>query len=157
MLYAIRELEKERRKEIIFWHQCNSIQFYLLSACNNGHYNKAALLESRCVEIQRVVKKKPLRQHEKESLRGTRLKVEPILFWVTPDNEIMNHYSSTTTVCVIKSSSMEWWKDIEYKHQDLLWFQESFSLQSREKWVTLEHKVLSVSVIFKLSKWEHSL
>lgn len=35
-------------------------------------------------------------------LRGTRFKKEPILFWVTPDNEIINHYSSTTVYYKVK-------------------------------------------------------
>lgn len=31
-------------------------------------------------------------QHEEETVRGTRLKREPILFWVTLDCRIVNHY-----------------------------------------------------------------
>lgn len=34
-------------------------------------------------------------QHEKESLRRTKVKMDLVLFWVTPETAIRNHYSST--------------------------------------------------------------
>lgn len=34
-----------------------------------------------------------LRHHQKEILKGVILKRELTLFWVTPDSQILNHYS----------------------------------------------------------------
>lgn len=34
------------------------------------------------------------RRHEDDVLRGTRLKGQPIFFWLTLDSEIINHYKS---------------------------------------------------------------
>lgn len=42
-----------------------------------------------------MVRKNDLWQHEGETLRGTRLKREPIFFRVTADSGIIIHYSST--------------------------------------------------------------
>lgn len=49
--------------------------------------------------------------HEEETSRGTRLKRERILFWVTPDSVIINHYS-LTTVCYKKINASEFLKGV---------------------------------------------
>lgn len=63
-----------------------------------------------------------------EILTGARFKREPILFWVTPDNEIINNYISTmvyykilTVICVLKECSVwAYWKNYLGCAQDSL-------------------------------------
>lgn len=66
----------------------------------NRHCHKEAFQKSRCkftslMSIQEVivVRKNALKQQEEGTLRGSRPQREPMLLWVKPESEIINHYS----------------------------------------------------------------
>lgn len=81
--------------------QFSSIDSY--SAFNSGHSHKAASKKSgygcrfRPLMRRQWQEKNSPRQHE-ETLRGKRLKREPIFLWATPDGAIMSHYFKTGTM-----------------------------------------------------------
>lgn len=74
------------------------------------HLICGALLITSMPDV-RVQKKNYPRQHmskkKKKAFRETRLKTEAILFWVTPDSEVINHFRRVKTLLC--------WRDAQHK------------------------------------------
>ncbi|XP_053488997.1 akirin-2 isoform X1 [Ictalurus furcatus] len=68
--------------------------------------SQTSLLSGSSYQEATVERKNSLRRYEGETLRGTRLKREPVLTWVTPDSVIINklHHedASAATACNVQ-------------------------------------------------------
>lgn len=84
-----------------------TIQLNLCGIFNNGHCHKELYSNAEIQGIYNKLfsyaqakgdnnKEKSLKRYEEETLRETRLKINPILIFVTPESTIINYLSSIT-------------------------------------------------------------
>lgn len=98
-----------------------------------------------------LARKNSLRQHKKETMRWTRLKRDPFLFWVTLSLLLCNCIKSNNTKCV----KMMFIISMGVFMITAEFFKVQFLGEVIHSRMSLGHNLFLVSTIFRISIWDY--